>query len=210
MPAAFDTYPKLLNGIEGILGRDDLKVEIAGWIWLAEIMIQRELKMEATEKTTTGLSLVADQQYIDPPTDFLEARYIELQTSPKRFLTPASLDRVTNLRNNLDDGIPRSFALHAGRLELGPVPGATHTYDIYYVAGLTHLSNSNATGWILDKGADALMYTALVNSAPYLGEDERMNTWGKLADNGVESLRVLAWNAKLGGGPLQRRPDVFA
>jgi hypothetical protein len=210
MPAAFDTYPKLLNGMEAILDREDLKVAMAGWVWLAEIQIQRELKMKATETFLAAQDFTADQQYITPPSDFLEARYIEIQTNPLRSIYPESLDRITNLRQNVDDGIPRAFAVHAGNIELGPIPGAGITYDIYYYSGLTHLSNASTTGWLLDKGADALMYTALINSAPHIGDDERMATWGKLADVGVESLRVLAWNEKVGGGPLVRRPDVFA
>ncbi len=210
MPAAFDTYTKLLNGIEDILAREDLKVRIAGWIWLAEIQIQRTLEMQATETVLTGETFVADQQYIDPPTDFLSARYIEIQSNPLRYIYPASFDRITNARQNVTDGIPRLFAVHAGQIELGPAPGTAETYDLYYYSGLTHLSQTNQTGWLLDHGADALMYTALINSAPFLGEDERMETWGTLAGSGVESLRILAWRQKVGGGPIVTRPDAYA
>lgn len=207
--AQYDTYPKLLNGIEALLARDDLKTDIAGWVWLAEIQLQRALKIQSTEKISAGLSFVADQQYVTLPTDFLEARYIEVQSNPKRFLYPQTADRVTNLRNNLTDGQPRAFFVHGGRLELGPIPGS-ETYDLYYYGGLTHLSSSNATGYLLDKGADALFYMALLHSAPFLGSDERTETWGKFASELTEAFRVQSWNEKAGGGPLQIRPDVVA
>jgi len=210
MPSAFDTYPKVLNGIESILARDDLKTDIAGWIWLAELQLQRVLRFEATETTLTGQTFVGAQAYVDPPSDFLEGRYFEIQGSPLRYVTAASFDRVTNLRTNVTDGIPRSFAVHGGQIHLGPIPGDGIDYDLYYVSGLTHLSQSNPTGYLLDKGADAVLYTALLNSAPFLGDDDRMDTWGNLAAAAVEALRIVAWNEKLGGGPLRQRPDAYA
>jgi hypothetical protein len=209
MPSEFDTYPKLLNGIEGLLHRSDLKVDISGWIWLAELELQRVLQVEPTETHTAGLSFTGAQQYVDAPTDFLSARYIEIQTSPKRVIYPASFDRITALRNNVTDGIPREFAVHGGRIELGPIPGSGFTYDIYYNSGLAHLSNAHATGWLLDKGADALLYTALIHAPSWLGMDERVQHWGTLAAAAVEQLKLVAWNEKLGGGPLRIRPDVY-
>ncbi len=210
MPAAIDTYPKLLAAIEEVLARNDLRVDIQGWVWLAEIQIQRVLRINPTEKKSTGLSFTDGQSYVAPPADFLVGRYIEIQTNPLRYVTPAAFDKITAVRQNVTDGIPRLFTVHGGNIELGPVPGAGLTFDFYYIGGLPHLSNSNTTGWLLDKGADALLYSALLNSSPFLGEDDRFPLWQTLANGAISAIDLLAWNEKIGGGPLQRRPDVYA
>jgi len=155
------------------------------------------------------LDFTGSQQYVDVPDDFLSARHITVLTNPTRTIYPASFDRIESIRNNAADGIPREVAVHAGRIELAPVPGAGYEYDLYYNSGLTHLSNDNPTGWLLNKGADAVLYTALLHSVSKLGADERTEHWGTLASAGVEQLKEIAWNAKIGGGPIRRRPDVY-
>lgn len=51
------------------------------------------------------------------------------------------------------------------------------------------LSDSNTTNWILEGYPDVYLYGSLLEIAPFLDEDERINTWGTLFTTAIQTLR---------------------
>ena len=203
----FDNYNDLVEACASFLGRDDLHVEIPDFIRLAELRLQRDLKVPPVEKQATG-NLVAGQAYIAQPADFLEPKLFSLSlSSGPKTLTPVSADKLNSLRA-VDSGEPTGFKVFGTRLELGPIPGDTPAYELWYLSGLTRLSEDAPTSWLLDNGGDALLYGALLAAQAFLGADARALTWKAFFDDALESLGRQAWRARFGGAPLASRPDT--
>jgi hypothetical protein len=94
------------------------------------------------------------------------------------------------------------------RLYLAPAPGADR-YTLFYLGRLMPLSPSNSTNRILKDAPDALLYGALMHSAPYIGDDQRLQLWGTLYGQAKDSYKKMEWRSRTGGGPLQVRPDII-
>ena len=81
------------------------------------------------------------------------------------------------------------------------------TYHLFYYGKPRPLSEENPTNDLLDMGPDVLKYQALMYSAPYLGDDERLSTWAALYVSGAKSLKREYWDAHFAGGITRIRPD---
>jgi hypothetical protein len=210
-PVDLSTYNNLVDYIEELLARGDLTDSIKSWIWLAEIELARELELQDFEAVSLAQTWTGGDASKAVPTDLLYPRHIEIQTDPRRIIYPVAPDRMTMLHNSPpQDGFPAGFMVHDGKLWLAPVPAANMTYDLYYQGGLTHLA-VGSTNWLLANCADALLYSSLLHSAPFLEEgDTRLRLWGTLAEGSIESAKRLAWRQKSGFGPIQMKPDTWA
>ena len=79
---ALDTYANLKTSIANYLNRDDLTTYLPDFISLAEARHGRDLRLRIMENVGTA-SATGGQNYIDLPTNFLEFRYVALNTNPK-------------------------------------------------------------------------------------------------------------------------------
>jgi hypothetical protein len=202
-----DTYSELVESMADDLASDDLEHKIQEWIWLSECQLQREFEMEPVEKEALDQTWTGGDESIACPADFIVARYLEFEKSARYFVKPIALEEISTLRNRYRDGLPRGVFTWSGKIYTVPNPTADTTYDLYYYGGITHLSETETTNILLYVAPDALKYLALVHSAPYLGADERIPMWSGLAGDAIKSARITFWNQKVGGGPLQTRPD---
>ena len=82
-------------------------------------------------------------------------------------------------------------------------------YTLFYQAGVKHLSEDHPTNLILQEYPVAILYGSLLQSAPFLGADERIDTWVKFYQPAKESARQQEWRARTGHGPLEMRPDIW-
>lgn len=201
-----DTYQALVDSVAKELSRNDLKSDIPEWIQLAELFLARYIKMKDGEQELTTAT-VADQAYIQMPKGFKVARHIEIQTDPLRILSLVSMDKRSDVLQNDTSGTPRAYSWVGRRIYLAPVPTTIETVLIYYYGLPTPLSETNPTNDLLEMGADVLKYQTLTYSATFLGEDERIASWEKLAALGARTLKKEYWNANFGGGVTRIRPD---
>jgi len=92
-------------------------------------------------------------------------------------------------------------------LWLAPAPGGADEYTLFYLGRLKPLGPDNSTNRILKDAPDALLYGALMHSAPFIGDDQRIQLWGALYAQAKQDYKVLEWKARTSGGPLRVRPD---
>ena len=155
-------------------------------------------------------TLTLDQETVVLPTDFREKlkltfddgiRYGEIEIIPPEMLAlkKASLGAT---------GYPRFAAIteNGTRVRLSPVPDQTYVVKIDYVAGLTALSDSATTNWLLTDHPDIYMYSALVESAPYLKDDERVPVWKAERDERIAELGGFRTRQRSGGNAPRIRP----
>ena len=78
-----------------------------------------------------------------------------------------------------------------------------------YFAKLTKLSNSVTTNWLLTSSPDIYLYGALLQAAPYLQDDARIQTWATLYERALNDLRTADDRGASSGGTLLTRAKTF-
>lgn len=202
---AFKDFDSLVGIIEEWMARKDLRHQIPTFIWLCECELQIHAKFRMRDTTVTGTS-VADQDYIDLPTDYVGGGLFNWTDSDAGPIRVTSWDRVTAIQKSGDTGASRVGVIHGSRLYVGPAPGADD-YTLYYQAGTTHLSKSVQSNTILVEYPHALLYGALKHGSGYTGSPE-IQKWTGLYNQGAEQARIQEWNARASHGPFHMRPDV--
>jgi hypothetical protein len=204
-----DTYDKLVETVADWLGRNDLAQRIPDFIRLSESDLSRSLNLREQEAVKEGV-FVADQDWMELPDDLQVPRHLRVDTDPVRTIGIVSMDKFSQIRQSLGDvGITRPSAgtVVGNRLYITPAPAVDDPYTLFYLARLVPLGPKNSTNRVLKDAPDALLYGALMHSAPYIGDDQRIQLWGTLYSQAKEDYRRLEWRARTGGGTLRVRSD---
>jgi hypothetical protein len=195
---AITTYAELQSNVTDFLNRDDLDAKAPTFISLAESNLSRDIRHWRQEKRSTA---EIDTQYSAIPADFLEAVRFYItsgDTRPLELISQAEmLDR--KFRNLNTSGQPAYYAITAGEIEVYPVPDGTYTAELYYMANLPALSDSNTSNWLLQYYPDAYLYGSLIHSAPYLKDDSRLQIWAALYQSAIDGINAESEKSKFGG-----------
>lgn len=192
------TYSELQTVIADFLDRDDQTTRITTFIDLAEAAMDRQLRHWRMERRSNA---IADTQYTALPSDFLEPVRFVLKATPPSPVELIGQGEMMDRRMAASDtaGKPRYYALTDGTIELFPTPDQGYTLEMVYYSDIDKLSTSNTSNWVLQYHPDAYLYGALVHSAPFLGEDARMQTWAALFQNAIDAINAENEKAKSGG-----------
>lgn len=205
---ALSTYAELKTSIGDWLNRSDLTNAIPDFISLAEAQVERTLR---TRQMIVRANASFDAQYGAVPADFLETKSLKLtSTNPQTPLQFLSIDALDNKASEYTgSGKPRFFGVVGGQFRLVPVPDATYTTELTYYAKLTKLSNSVTTNWLLTSSPDIYLYGALLQAAPYLQDDARIQVWSSLYDRAMSELQTADDRGASSGGALLTRAKTF-
>ncbi len=198
---ALDTYSALKASVADFLNRDDLSNQVADFVTLAEAQINRDVRHWRMEtRATTTL----DARYVALPTDWVET--IRLVADDNyRALQLLSTDQLERARPGASAGAPQYYAHTAGQIELFPVPGESYTGELLYYAKIDALSDSNTSNWLLSDSPDIYLYGSLIQSAPFLRDDERIAVWAAFYSAAVTRLNAAGAAAKYSGTTLRVR-----
>lgn len=211
-PGGIDTYEKLVETVALWLGRNDLSEQIGTFISLVEADLSRSLNLREQE-TFKDSFFIENQDYIDMPDDLQIPRHLRINTDPIRIVEIVSMDKFSGIKENAAKAgqtKPLAATMVGDRLMLVPGPRAADPYTFFYRSRLIPLSSKNSTNRILKDAPDALLYGALLHSAPFIGDDQRATLWGTLYGQAKEDYRRFEWRARTGGGTLRVRPDFSA
>lgn len=199
---AITTYAELQSAISDWLNRDDLASVVPTFISLAEARINRELRHFNMVKRSTA---AADTRYSTPPGDWLETVRFHITDNPPSDLELISQNDMAQIREQSGNtqGRPRFYAVTAGEFEFLPTPDQSYTSELVYYADIPTLSDSNTSNWLLSKYPDIYLYGALVQSAPYLDEDQRTTTWAALYQSAVDAANMESEKARHSGSGLR-------
>ena len=189
------TYAELKTAIADFLNRDDLTSVIPTFISLAEAQIARDVRHWKQEKRVTTS---ADERYENLPSDWLEIKLVALTTG--KMLQTVSMSEMAELRASSNTAAePRYVMLTADQIEFYPTPSAATDISMLYYARIPALSDTDTTNWLLTDAPDILLYGALLHSAPYLTDDQRVTVWGSLYQAGVEKLNLENQKGRITG-----------
>lgn len=205
---ALTTYAELKTSIGDWLNRSDLTSVIPDFISLAEAQIERTLR---ARQMIVRANASFDAQYGAVPSDFLETKSLKLTSTnpqtPLEFLSIDALDQKA--AEYTASGKPRFFGVVGGQLRIVPTPDSTYTTELTYYAKLSKLSTSNTSNWLLASSPDIYLYGSLLQAAPYLQDDARIQTWATLYERALNDLQTADDRSASSGGALLTRAKTF-
>lgn len=206
---ALSNYGELKTAIATLLNRSDLTTAIPDFVRLLEARVNRETKFRNRRmEATATLSLASGGRTVTLPTDFIESRVATVQSSPRRVLTYLTPDQLEAKYPDETAGIPTDFTIYADTLKVGPKANGAFDIDIIYYQRLTALSDDADANWLLTYHPDVYLYGSCIESAPYLGDDPRLQTWFGMFDRAAAAVAGDDARARWNGAPVRTTLDV--
>lgn len=182
---ALDTYANLQSAIITWAMRDgeaDFAAAVPDFITGCEQLINYGAQSSDALRTSdmeTSVTLTPDANGICTlPTDYLTWRRVTANTSPLRDLELVAADWANHRYPISDPGNPKFFFIKGSSLYI--VPGCSSTVTLDYYQKIPALSDANPTNWLLSKAPMIYLYGSLMQAAPFMMDDSRLATWGKL------------------------------
>jgi hypothetical protein len=212
-------YTSLQAVIIDYLARDQdsyLIARIPTLIQLFEAKMNRSLFVRQMEQRSMAVTTFAqtDCEFIALPSDFQSMRRIRLTSAggsvvtgkrPLEFKSTVQMDEFRT--ENADvPGKPKYFSIFGSEIELAPTPNAAYTVEMIYRQNIPPLA-TNTTNWLLTLSPDLYLYGALMEAAPSIKEDQRIETWGALFASALGDLNQLGTTSTFNAGPLSVRPS---
>jgi hypothetical protein len=198
---SLDTYANLKTSIANFLKRSDLTSIIPDFITLAETKIARDLldkrKFKYVPRDMEGLDTGTLAEEIDLPDGYKATKSFKVIINdveqPLDFVPPGYET----------DGL--AYTLDGEKLKLLNLSGISADYEWKYLTSFDPLSDIVTSNWLLVAAPDIYLYGALVESAPYIKDDARLQTWGGKYAQGLEDYASAVMADRLSDGPLRMR-----
>lgn len=202
---AITNYSTLQTAIGDWLNRADLSAVIPDFIGLAEAQFNRSLRhRKMVERATATL----DTEYSAMPADWLESIRYQLNTNPITVMEFVSPDQAALLKGAYStSGKPIFYSQIGQQFQVipGPDSGSAYTGELTYYAKIPALTVSNTSNWLLADSPDIYLYGALLQSAPYLQDDQRLNVWAAIYQRLIEDLKVSDERSRMATSSLRMR-----
>lgn len=218
MALSFSDYDGLVDAVAHTLNRTDLADEIPGWILLAEDRHRTDVRIR---EMLIRIEQEIDGRLIALPTGYLEMRRLRVLAETNTL--PYTCEQITSdqmtdkwrsaaqgpmtytLNSDRPINLPRYFAID-DQIEFEVDPSeydATNPLaDMLYYKQLTPLSETAPTNALLTRAPGAYFYGTLIHSAPFLGDDTRIEVW--VAGYNTIVTQINALDRKR-SGPLASR-----
>lgn len=182
------TYDELKSAIANWLNRDDLTAVIPDFISLAEADFNRKIRHY---KMLDRVDATLDSRYVQLPPDWLETVRMSITSGTTFRLEAITVDDMLGYREDTQDnaGRPKYFTHIGEAIEVFPTPDAEYAMQLAYYGQIPALSDSTTYNWLLQSDPDIYLYGALLQSAPYLQDDARIQVWAGLYQNALGSLQ---------------------
>ena len=200
---ALNTFTALKTSIADFLNRDDLTAVIPDFITLAEAQINRDVRHWKMEARSSGQQSSGDE-YMQIPADWVETIRLHLTGTGTTVVNLVSRDSMADKRSAQEDttGTPIMYTHADGQFQLYPTPSTDTDFELLYFQKIPSLS-SNSDNWLLLEAPDVYLYGALLHSAPYLAEDQRVAVWAQMYSASVQRLNEVSEDARFSGSGLK-------
>lgn len=207
---AFQDYDGLVSAVADWLIQEDLTGRIPQFIRLAEAELDHTLRLRHMIQRRTA---VATARYVTLPGDWRRANNVQ-RLSDGEPLGFMAFDEIDRYRAELSRGQaanpgcgPMYYSLVGNSMELAPAPtlDAPAEIEMIYYASVPRLSEENPSNWLLRLYPGLYLYGALVHSAPFLKDDERLPVWQSMYDRYIVQANSSDAEARYSGAPMTRR-----
>lgn len=206
---ALDTYTNLQAAVVNWLKRDDLTSYIPDFVTLAEDMLFTDLavlnppprQMETTQSSTLS------GQTLALPAGYLSTKRFRVSVGGSyrvlEYKTPEQMGKYVSSES------PWYYTTNGDNLELGPIPDSGYAYDwIYHKSPDPLATASGGVNWLLAQYPSLYLYGSLLQTAPFLKNDERLATWQALYQQQMQNLEEANRRDRISGSTLKIRSDA--
>lgn len=206
---AITNYSTLQTSIGDWLNRSDLTSVIPDFITLAEAQFNRTIRhRRMVERATATL----DSEYSAMPADWLESIRYQINTNPITVMEFVSPDQAAQLKGAYStSGKPIFYSQIGQQFQVIPAPdsGSAYTGELTYYAKIPALTAQSTTNWLLTDSPDIYLYGSLLQSAPYLRDDDRIAVWAALYTKLLQDLTVSDERSRMATSSLRMRARSF-
>lgn len=191
------------------LHRSDLSnTDLGNFIWLFEKDFNASLRVKGMEAQTT---IASTSGYLPHPSDWQAWKNITIAVGNLRYqLNPMSEEQWNNLEGLTGVAQPRGYVVRGDRTYLVAAPDSSgYSYQTTYYQGVTNLSGSASTNWLLTKFPMVYLYGSLLQAQAFAQDDREISKWEAAFNSGMSNVLVESQRASFGGGTLQITPDRF-
>jgi hypothetical protein len=203
---SFVNYGGLKTGVQTWLNRPDLTSYIPDFIINAESRIfyggeapfqSPPLRIPAMQTVATG---TISSSTISFPTRFLEPIRIKATSGGVGwslvYMAPERFSEATN-----STSAPTVYTYLNNSIQTAGTGAADYTID-YYQAFASFVADAD-TNWLLTNAQNIYLYAALLEAAPFLGDDPKLSLWSSMFNSSINALnRATKYQ---GGGSLATR-----
>ena len=177
---AISNYTELKAAVANWLERDDLTDRIPEFISLGEALISRRLRVRDMEASVT-ITPSTSVRYVALPAGYMEL--ISFTDDLGDPLTAVDSETLENIAYGQSASRPSYYRI-SSRIDFDAVADATYNFKFNYRKRLDIAAD--ATNSVLTKHPDCYLYSALLQSAPFIMDDERIVTWKALLEVAVK------------------------
>jgi hypothetical protein len=192
--AAVMTYDSLVENVQSYLERSDAATiaKIPLFIMLAEQVIAAEIKFLGNLTVNTS-QMVAGDNVIAKPARWHKTVSMNVTAAGKR--QPVLLRRYEYIRNYWPDPAETDQPLFYCDYDythwmVGPTPDVAYNFEVLYYERAQPLDSSNQTNWFTVYAPQALLYGTLLQSMPFLKNDDRVPMWKAEYSQIIEVLKA--------------------
>jgi hypothetical protein len=198
------TYTSLVSDVQNYLERTDssLVASIPNFIAMAEARLARELKILGFIRPVTSTLTIGDP-IIAKPSNWRETVCFNVGTSTglrtRKEIYPRTYEFARAVSADpTNTGEPRFYSDYDySHWLISPTPDQAYPFEVLYYELVPPLDDSNQTNYLTQVTPDLLLYATLLQSAPYLKNDQRIPTWQAYydralqAENGMDMRQIL-------------------
>jgi hypothetical protein len=201
-------YASLQTNIADWLIRTDLTNAIKVFIQNFESKAKRDYRVRRLKDRGT-FTITGDGDTVPSDIISIESWYHNGATyfGPLEIVNPNSIGELKAIHGS--SGVPIFAAMRTPtEVIYAPAPDGNYDTQMVYWATLTELSDTNTTNWLLNDHPDIYLYGSLVESAPYMRDDERLVVWKSELEERLERLHALTQSQQFGGALRRQVPAI--
>jgi len=173
---AMNTYTLLKAEVIDWLNRNGftaLEDKVETFIAMGQRRIHRTCDLNAMETVLPAFTQTTVSVAV--PAGYLRTKAMTLQLGTTNAeINGAPYKKVKQSGNS---GTPLYYAVLGDNMYFGPVPDQEYTIDLAYYKALDILSPTVSTNWISENIPELLLFSALVEAALWLKDDNRSQIW---------------------------------
>lgn len=208
MPAInISNYAELLAAGADWLNRADLVDQMPAFVMLSTAQFNREFRLRDMMVRAEATSA---EEFVELPSDWLEHYSLTLASggAPLRYISEKESNEIKGGIGDVSGSVA-AYTLIGNTIELVPSPGTDVDLKMVYYQRIPNLSDLVPVNWLLTKSPDLYLYSVLLQAAPYLKDDQRLQTWGQLRSAIAETMRLESEAAMRPRSQLTARARAF-
>ena len=159
----------------------------------------RAMETSADVTVTDGVGAI--------PTGFLGARRVYWNSSPKRKIEQTSPEDFYGKWLGSESGtLPSMYVIEGESFILGP--SVSGTMKVLYYKAFDPVATASPVPWLLTNHPMVYVYAALLESAPFIRNDQRLTVWASLLHSAAQGLNKANMMDRWSGSALAVRSDV--